>query len=417
MSLGGCGKGGLVILRTWPLAILETRNCLDQVGNSWDNISMNEKDGGFSLTQGAVGERLRVARERRGLNQGQASAMTKVGVSSLSDFENGKRAPSLDQLSALAAAYDQPLTFFFEDSPTKEVVLWRQRPAEGADEHASRFLKWCRWYRDLEAWCHEETACPVPDQAKAPRNFRDAERLAIDVRGQLDLGDYPAPVLLKVLEEKWGVKVFHQEFEPTGTAASSRDPLFGTSILLNAKSSRRRRNYDLAHELFHLLTWRAFRAESPESSTELEEKLANKFASVLLLPEEKLKAAMGERCVENRLTLSAAIDLARAFDVSVDALVWRVHGMAVKNEAAADEERTRAFIDKAHALSRMGDEASADPPPSRPERFRDLAVRALRNAELSVGRFAEYMGISRQAAMAFVDQEAGGDEAIELSAS
>jgi hypothetical protein len=45
---------------------------------SWDNISMSEKIGGFSLTQGAVGERLRVARERRGLSQGQASAMTKV---------------------------------------------------------------------------------------------------------------------------------------------------------------------------------------------------------------------------------------------------------------------------------------------------------------------------------------------------
>ena len=94
---------------------------------------MNEKIGGLSLTHGAVGEMLRVARERRGLSQGQASAMAKVGVSSLSDFENGKRAPSLDQLSALAAAYDQPLTFFFEDSPTKEVVLWRQRPIEGAD--------------------------------------------------------------------------------------------------------------------------------------------------------------------------------------------------------------------------------------------------------------------------------------------
>lgn len=415
MSLGGCGKRGSIILRTWPREILESRNCQDKFDDSLDNISMNEKNGGFSLTQGAIGGRLRQARERRGLNQGQASAMTKVGVSSLSDFENGKRAPSLDQLSALAAAYDQPLTFFFEDSPTKEVVLWRQRPAEGADEHASRFLKWCRWYRDLEVWCHEETACPVPDLPKAPRSFQAAERLAIEVRSQLDLGDYPAPVLPKVLEEKWGVKVFHQEFEATGTAASSRDPLFGAAILLNAKSSRRRRNFDLAHELFHLLTWKAFRAESPETSTDLEEKLANKFASVLLLPEEKLKAAMGERGVESRLPLSAAIDLARAFDVSIDALIWRVHGMAVKNDAAADEERTRAFIDKAHALSRMGDEASAVPPP-RPERFRDLAVRALRNAELSVGRFAEYMGISRQAAMAFVDKEAGGDEAIELSA-
>ena len=82
-------------------------------------------------------------------------------------------------------------------------MLWRQRPAEGADEYASRFLKWCRWYRDLEVWCHEETACPVPDLPKAPRNFQAAERLAIDVRSQLDLGDYPAPVLLKVLEERW----------------------------------------------------------------------------------------------------------------------------------------------------------------------------------------------------------------------
>jgi hypothetical protein len=29
----------------------------------------------------------------------------------------------------------------------------------------------------------------------------------------------------------------------------------------------------------------------------------------------------------------------------------------------------------------------------------------------------EYMGISRQTAMAYVDEEAGGDEAFELSAS
>ena len=76
--------------------------------------------------------------------------------------------------------------------------------------------------------------------------------------------------------------------------------------------------------------------------------------------------------------------------------------MAVRNDAVADEGRTRALIDKARALSRLSDESSADPPPSRPERFRDLAVRALRSAEISVGRFAEYMGISRQTAMAYV---------------
>jgi Zn-dependent peptidase ImmA (M78 family)/transcriptional regulator with XRE-family HTH domain len=376
---------------------------------------MNEKIGGFSLTQGAVGERLRVARERRGLSQGQVLGMTKIGVSSLSDFENGKRAPSLDQLSALAAAYDQTLTFFFEDSPTKEVVLWRKRPNERAEEFGSRFLKWCRWYRDLEVWCKDETACQLPEFGNALPTFRAAERLAIDIRGELDLGDYPALVLLKVLEERCGVKVFHQEFAPTGTAACSRDASFGAAILLNARSSRRRRNYDLAHELFHLLTWKTFRTASPEASTELEEKLADKFASILLLPEEKLKAACDHRCVENRLPLSAIIDLARAFDVSVEALLWRLHYIAMKNHAA-DKARTRALIEMARQHSHASDETCLDPPPARPDRFRDLAVRALRNAEISVGRFAEYMGISRQEAMAYVEEGSVGDEAFELPA-
>jgi len=40
-----------------------------------------------------------------------------------------------------------------------------------------------------------------------------------------------------------------------------------------------------------------------------------------------------------------------------------------------------------------------------------------RSGEISVGRFAEYLGISRREAMAYVEEESGADEAIELSAS
>jgi XRE family transcriptional regulator, fatty acid utilization regulator len=375
---------------------------------------MNEKSAEVSLTRGGVGERLRLARERRGLNQGQVQAMTKVGVSSLSDFENGKRAPSLDQLSLLARASEQPLVFFFEDSPAKEVVLGRQRPSDGAEEHGSLFLKWCGWYRDLEVWCGDKTACQLRDVA-APANFRAAESMAIEMRAELDLGDYPALVLLRVLEEQCGVKVFHREFEPTGSAACSRDESFGAAVLLNAKSSRRRRNFDLAHELFHLLTWTANRAASPEVSTPNEERLANKFASVLLLPEDRLKAAYDHRSVDDRVPLPAIIDLARAFDVSVEAILWRLHDIAMKNQEA-DAARTRELIAKARLLDRASDEESNSSPPARPERFRALASRALRNAEISAGRFAEYMGISRQAAMEYVEEESVGDEAFELPA-
>jgi predicted transcriptional regulator len=42
---------------------------------------------------------------------------------------------------------------------------------------------------------------------------------------------------------------------------------------------------------------------------------------------------------------------------------------------------------------------------------------ALRRGEMSVGRFAEYVGISRQEAMRYAEQEQDGDEEIELPAA
>ena len=54
-------------------------------------------------------------------------------------------------------------------------------------------------------------------------------------------------------------------------------------------------------------------------------------------------------------------------------------------------------------------------PPSLPERYRALALRALREGELSVGRAAEYLGVSRQEAMALDDIKDVKDDAISLS--
>jgi predicted HTH domain antitoxin len=50
-----------------------------------------------------------------------------------------------------------------------------------------------------------------------------------------------------------------------------------------------------------------------------------------------------------------------------------------------------------------------------PERYRALALRALREGELSVGRAAEYLGVSRQEAMALDDIKDVKDDAISLS--
>ena len=52
-----------------------------------------------------------------------------------------------------------------------------------------------------------------------------------------------------------------------------------------------KRNFDLAHELFHLLTWNIFTTCRLQNTqpTEDEEKLANAFASQLLMPDDALR--------------------------------------------------------------------------------------------------------------------------------
>ena len=88
-----------------------------------------------------LGPKLRSAREKAGLSQADACARSGVGESSLSEFENGRRAPSLAQLDALARTYSRSLASLLSDEPEPAtVVLWRQRPPAGAEDVEAKFL-------------------------------------------------------------------------------------------------------------------------------------------------------------------------------------------------------------------------------------------------------------------------------------
>ena len=366
-----------------------------------------------------IGERLKTARSQRGWTLEALSAQTQIPVSSLSEFETGKREPRLTHLEVLARAHGKSLAWFFEPSDAADVVLWRERP--GLDDAAAiegRFLQLCRWYRHLEDWCDERRSCLLPDIAGDPNTFAwsDVHRLANTVRNMLDLGQQPAASLLSVLENSCGIRIFHLKFEPTGTAACTRNDEFGMAILLNANNKRWRRNFDLAHELFHLLTWKVFRAASTGSEAggsnagELEEKFANAFASSLLIPEEPLRDAVSAATKSGgELKHIEIFDIARQFDVSFEALLWRMHEVfgRRRDDTERDIEVCRVFRD-------VVDRRDDTQPPELPERYRAMALRALRDGELSVGRAAEYLNMSRKEAMALDDLEDVTDDAISL---
>lgn len=364
----------------------------------------------------AISERLRYARQRSGLTLRQVVTRTDIGESSLSEFENGRREPRLSQLQTLAETYRRQIGFFLgEGDIPREIVLWRKKPDPAtAGDIETEFLKLCRQYHNLEVWTAERGPRDLPRASGSPDSFgyAEAEKLAYQVQSDLRLGDRPGPSLFPILEEVCGVKLFYLSFEPSGTAASTVNETFGSAVLLNANNVRWRRNFDLAHELFHLLTWDVFRSVESDNdvlASPKEESLADCFASHLLMPADATRIAINEATDGGKIALSSLFGVARKFDVSVEALLWRIRFLFNRSE-----DDTRHDIDRYRVMSGAFEDREHDEPSSRPTRFVALVRKAFRSGEMSQGRVAEYLGISRREASRFAEQEALDDEEITI---
>jgi len=367
-----------------------------------------------------IGTRLKYARESARLTIKQVAERTGIGQSSISEYETEKRTPRVSQLQSLAHLYRRSMSFFLEEGEIPaETVLWRQKPDdEAAADIQADFLRLCRQYHNLEVWCNEHKPCDLPfvDGQSDRFGYPDAEKLAKRVRDDLRLGERPGQSLLCVLEEVCGVKIFHVDLPADGAAACSYDSSFGAAILLNRKHTRWRRNFDLAHELFHILTWKVFRGDSSGAAvpSDFEEKLATCFAGNLLMPTDTVRIALNEVIDENTIHFSDLFGVARQFDVSVEAICWRMLFL----KFFENDQQARDVISRYKAIMDLWEkDRKNDNPPERPTRFQALAFRALREGHISQGRFAEYMGISRREAIRYVEQEAVDDEEVSVTSA
>lgn len=348
----------------------------------------------------ALAERLKIARQNSGLKQQEVSRRCGIDDSSLSAFENGRSEPRLAQLEKLADVYHLPLSFFFEKSELKTpVVMWREKPEHNRQIQAE-FLQLCRQYRQLEIWMHEvhEKTLPVVEVCQEFW-YPHVEELASDTRKIMGLGQRPGESLYRLLEEVYGVKIFHLDLGRTGTAACAVSEEFGEAILLNNRCTRWRQNHDIAHELFHLRTWKHFRhAEGICDPSVQEEKFATCFAGNILLPTQEVRTAISKAADrQGRIPLDRLDRIAREFDVSLESLFWRMHFLY-----SWDETKTKRYIEQAKQYVKTARRQDDFEPPLFPERYRALAIKALHDGEISLGRFAKFMKISRTEAQHYI---------------
>ena len=365
-----------------------------------------------------IGRRLRIARKAIGYTLEKASHESGIGESSISEFENSKREPRFSQLARLAEAYRKTIEFFLSDElPAENVMLWRGAPnnKEETKQTEAEFRQLCEQYHMLEILTGEarKAKLPASDVIKPEEfTFEQAESFARKVWIELCLGDIPSASLKRILEERYYVKIFHLSFK--GSAISTVSVEFGPSILLNAKNKPWRRNYDLAHELFHLFTWDIFRNNPTRDiqPSPHEEKLANAFASKLLMPEDSLRQRIDMRKnTEGQISLDQLDEIAREFSVSLDALVYRI-----ANLFRIKKEDTEKYLDVAKRLAELHKPRESDKPDKLPERYYSLAIRALNEGKLSLMQFAKYMDMSYKKAQRYLTEDGGfKDEKISIS--
>ncbi len=344
--------------------------------------------------------RLKAAREKSGLTQVELSA--KLGFKdrqTLAAIEAGQRKISAEELLRAIKVLALDLDYFTDSFRLAGEGNFSWRTQEGAPnkllrEFEDKAGRWIATWRRLGELQGAKTSALQPSLALSGRSsFEQAQAAAEKLVEEWKLGDVPANSLENAIR-KLGTLVLYVEPPQPISGAACQVP-GANAILINRKEAEGRRHFDLAHELFHILTWEQMPPEHAERVELLYqgkgkqkriEQLANNFAAALLMPEralqERWQAHEGQE-IHKRLNATASDFLATA-----KALKWRLTnlGWLAKDDLAKINDTKLTF---------NGRPKDEQPWPARfnTEFVKRLYV-ALAKGQLSVRRAAEILDLT-----------------------
>ncbi len=343
-----------------------------------------------------VAKRIKEARERCGMSQQQlADLMGWKSHSSIVAIESGNQEVKTWELLKFATILKvAPQALYSEEAPLLTMpILWRNKAIDPdiAKSEEAAVIQHCEDYRLLRRLVIESLPLKsLPTQeCDIESGIIDsswANMLAQQVYREFNLGDYPAYLLAKRLEEDYGVLIMQMPLD-NGSAACCRAD-WGAAIVLNAKEVPWRQMFNLAHELFHLITWNVKLVEqisAHESLFKKNEKLADAFAAALLMPQQMVDIDIGGR----KLSYSFVVALARKYKVSTAAMLWRLCYLRIISRDSV--EHTLADEDFKHLDQITFKQAMAED--QFDNRFLRLAYLAHEAGKLSKGRLAQMLNI------------------------
>lgn len=300
-----------------------------------------------------IGQRIKIQRERRKVSQERlAEALGWKHHQIVGQVEKGEREVKAWELYEIAQFLHVDLNVLLGQKESNQLpyVLWRQKPAQDEKLLEAKFLKQCdnySWIEHLVSGSGESSTFVSEELPKIRidlQNFslEQAYHLAENARQTMGLGDFPANHLISILEGRYGVR-FIIDDEIESSAACSRFPK-NCYILINGKNVEVRQYFSVAHELFHLLTWDEEVLQSVEKDLRMHkhnERLANAFAAGFLIPKESLQTELRRICAERDIGIPEIVALAEQFQVSQEAMLYRLLNSKLITEVQLNEMKNR----------------------------------------------------------------------------
>lgn len=280
---------------------------------------------------------LRIARQRKGLSQGEAAKRLSMQQATLSRYENAASVPPEDFLARAALVYELPQSFFYQTDtvlggPVSVHPMWRKKHSVTVREldeiiaelnirifHIRRLLEAVEFAPQISI---PKLDIDEYDEDEVNEYDEEIERIAATVRAHWLIPSGPFHDLTGIIERAGAIIIHSQLGGSSVSGVTMSVPGLLPVIILNNEQPSDRARFTLAHELAHLVMHRF-----PNKDME---KQANAFASALLMPAKDIRDAFS-----GRIDLKRLAALKPEWKVSMQALLYRAQSLGLIDRVPA----------------------------------------------------------------------------------
>lgn len=352
------------------------------------------------------GEKLQSVRELNGLSRKELADKLNVSEQAIWQYENQYTVPKFEIANEMKKLFHVKAQFFYTEPFTKNISKVESIAYRSEDREARKKAKMETTYLDFISYfldnfenklnlpvstikqLREESIQILNLSNKESNEASQLEIIAENARNKLDIQSNEE--LLYKLELS-GIYILEKNMGASIDAYSTWTNEEKTFIILgNRKKSAVRRNFDLAHELGHLLLHYKIDMDSLTKDEHKKiEKEANDFASYFLLPREEFLKDFS--LISKKSNPESYLDMKMKYMVSIGALEYR----AYKMNLLTFEENRYFYATLNRKGYRKNEPLDEDISIVRPGKIRSLLDLIFKNQLLSLNDFLNHYYLDR----------------------